>query len=369
MPPFWKKDNAEITQENESHPTMTKMRILIIKLKHIGDTLLMTPTFRWLREEYPDAVIDVVIRSGTESVLAGNPDISNIFLVARPETKKRSWHDLKSNIQTAFRIVTSPRYDYAFDLSNSDRAKQLVLLSRARVRGINDWNAKLGIKRKLFNAFSSFPWRDCHQVEKDFRTVTDIMGRQAKPGPLVMLSLTAPSEIENALPDIQLDKPYAVFHPTSRWIYKQWDHHRWIELVTWLQKEMGLQVVLSVGPDTREIEYASRIVQACNGVVSTGGQLTLPQIAALLQKAHLFVGIDTAVMHLSAAMQAPTIALFGANNENNWKPWRCHHRLVLGDCSCKRNNKLICDKSRIFPCMESISVEQVIEDIEMLLGD
>ncbi len=345
------------------------MRILIIKLKHIGDTLLMTPTIRWLRKEYPDAVIDVVIRSGCESVLAGNPDISNILLVARPETEKRSWRDTSGSMQTAFRILTGPRYDYAFDLSDSDRAKQLVLLSRARIRGINDWNTRLGIKRKLFNAFSSFPWKESHQVEKDFRTVTDIFGSQAEPGPLVMQPPADTSALEAALPGIELDKPYAVFHPTSRWAYKQWDQLRWSELATSLQKERGLQIILSVGPDTREIEYANSIKQVCNDVVSTGGRLTLPQIAALLQGAHLFVGIDTAVMHISAAMQTPTVALFGANNERNWRPWRCHHRLVLGDCSCKKNKKMICDKSRILPCMDAISLQQVIENIGMLLED
>ncbi len=345
------------------------MRILIIKLKHIGDTLLMTPTIRWLREEHPDALIDVVIRSGTESVLANNPDISNIFLVARPETDKRSWSDTAGSLQTALRILTGPRYDYAFDLSNSDRAKQLVFLSRARIRGINDWNARLGVKRKLFNAFSSFPWKESHQVEKDFRTVADIFGSQAEPGPLVMLPPADTSAFEAALPGIQLDKPYAVFHPTSRWAYKQWDQLRWAELAAWLQKERGLQIILSVGPDAKEIEYADSIRQACNGVVSTQGRLPLPQIASLLQGAHLFVGIDTAVMHISAAMQTPTIALFGANNERNWRPWSCHHRLVLGDCSCKRGKKMICDKSRILPCMDAISLQQVIENIGMLLDD
>lgn len=345
------------------------MRILIIKLKHIGDTLLMTPTLRWLRSEHPDAVIDVVIRSGCESVLADNPDISNILLVARPETGERSWRDMKRNIQTAFRILAGPRYDYAFDLSNSDRAKQLVLLSRARIRGINEWNARLGIKRKLFNAFSSFRWRESHQVEKDFRTVADIFGSRAEPGPLVMLPPAESSGIAAALPDIQLDKPYAVLHPTSRWTFKQWDQLRWIELAAWLQTERGLQVILSVGPDAKEVEYARDIVQTCPGVVSTGGLLTLPRVATLLQGADLFIGIDTAVMHLSAAMQTPTIALFGPSNEEMWGPWKCRHQLLLGDCSCKRNRNFICDKSRIYPCMDAISLQQVIENIEMLLDD
>ncbi len=345
------------------------MRILIIKLKHIGDTLLMTPTIRWLRNEYPDAVIDVVIRSGCESVLEGNPDISNVLLVARPEKKSRSWRDTRQSLQTAWRILTGPRYDYAFDLSNSDRAKQLVLLSRARIRGINDWNARLGVKRKLFNAFSSYHWRESHQVEKDFRTIADIFGSQAEPGPLVMIPPADTSTIETTLPDIRLDKPYAVFHPTSRWTYKQWNQLRWAELAAWLQQERGMQIILSVGPDAKEVNYADSIMQACPGVVSTAGRLPLPQIAALLQGADLFVGIDTAVMHLSAAMQTPTVALFGANNERNWRPWKCHHRLIPGDCSCKRNKKMICDKSRILPCMDAISLQQIIENIEILLDD
>lgn len=345
------------------------MRILLVKLKHIGDTLLLTPTIRWLRQEHPDAVIDVVIRSGCESVLAGNPDISNILLVPRPETRQRSWNDTRTGLRTAFRIATGSRYDYAFDLSNSDRAKQLVALSRARVRGINDNSEKLGVKRRLFNAFSSFAWRERHQVEKDFYTVTEIFGAQAQPGPLVMHADSDHAAIAAALPGIGLESEYAVLHPTSRWAFKEWRLQHWIELAAWLHSSLGLEVLVSAGPDSREREYTNAIAQGSNGAVSTQGRLSLPQLAALLENARLFVGIDTAVMHLAAAMQTPSVALFGPSKERQWSPWQCRHRLILGECKCKGTGKITCDKSRTLPCMESIGLADVTMHIGNLLDD
>jgi heptosyltransferase III len=345
------------------------MRILLVKLKHIGDTLLLTPTIRWLRQEHPDAVIDVVIRSGCEPVLTGNRDISNILLVPRPETRQRSWSDTRTGLRTAFRIATGPRYDYAFDLSNSDRAKQLVALSRARVRGINDHSEKLGIKRRLFNAFSSFAWRQRHQVEKDFYTVTEIFGADAQPGPLVMHADSDHAAVAAALPGIGLESEYAVLHPTSRWAFKEWRVERWIELADWLQHGLGLDVIVSAGPDSRETAYANAITQGSNGAVSTQGRLSLPQLAALLKNARLFVGIDTAVMHLAAAMQTPSVVLFGPSKERQWSPWQCRHRLILGDCKCKREGKITCDKSHTLPCMGSLSVAHVTMQIGALLDD
>ena len=128
-------------------------------------------------------------------------------------------------------------------------------------------------------------------------------------------------------------------------------------------------MLISAGPDSREREYTNAIAQGSNGAVSTQGRLSLPQLAALLENARLFVGIDTAVMHLAAAMQTPSVALFGPSKERQWSPWQCRHRLILGECKCKGTGKITCDKSRTLPCMESIGLADVTMHIGNLLDD
>ena len=100
---------------------------------------------------------------------------------------------------------------------------------------------------------------------------------------------------------------------------------------------------------------------------STLGELSLHQLGLLLKGAKIFLGVDTVAMHLAAAMQTRVIALFGPSSEWSWHPWQCHHELVLGDCLCKRARRFTCDKTKPYPCMERITVTEVLDKTRTLL--
>jgi heptosyltransferase III len=305
------------------------LKFLLVKLNHLGDTLLLTPTLRALRSRFPDARIDVVVREGCEAVLEGNSDISKTIVVPGA---------------AAFAAVLGERYDYAFDLSNSDRAKLLIALSGARIRAINEWHAGLGWKKRLFNRFTAFEWAREHQVLRDYRAVADVV-ELPPPGPLVMntgVEVAAPAE------------PYAVIHPVSRWKFKQWLPERWAEVADALPHP----VVFTHGPG--EEAAVDEIVRRTGGKHSISGNMKLRQLARLIQGARLFLGVDTVAMHIAAAVQRPVVALFGPSSEWSWRPWQTRHELVLGDCSCKRTRQFVCDKSRPYPCMAGIGVDEVV---------
>jgi len=87
--------------------------------------------------------------------------------------------------------------------------------------------------------------------------------------------------------------------------------------------------VISAGPDPEEINQAAKIAAPFESrVFVTGGQLTWAQLAGLLFDARLFVGVDTAAMHLAAACQCPTVAIWGPSSVEQWSPWQVRHRLV-----------------------------------------
>ena len=103
---------------------------------------------------------------------------------------------------------------------------------------------------------------------------------------------------------------------------------RWIEAGRQLS-EQGFQIVISAGPDEEEVEAAEQIREAIGReTLSTAGQLSWTKLAWLLYRASLFVGVDTAAMHLAAACQTPTVALFGESIASYWHPWKVRHRLV-----------------------------------------
>jgi heptosyltransferase-3 len=122
----------------------------------------------------------------------------------------------------------------------------------------------------------------------------------------------------------------------------------------------GLKVVFSHGPG--EESEVGRILGSSKEkhLVFRKGQ-SLRHLGRLIQRARLFLGVDTVAMHVAAAAQTPSVALFGPSSEWSWRPWQAPHQLVLGECSCKATRKFVCDKSRVYPCMERIGVAEVCE--------
>jgi heptosyltransferase-3 len=347
------------------------MQFLLIKLNHLGDTLMLTPTLRFLRERWPEAHVDVVVRESCEAMLAGNPDVSRVLTVAAPEKGHRSLGRSVRSLARTLPALFARRYDYAFDLSNSDRAKFWIQMTRAKVRGANQSYGVLRWKRVLFNRFSSFEWGPEHQVLKDFRTVTDILGVQAEPGPLRFTAAPA-AALERKLGALPEPGRCVVLHPTSRWAFKQWRPERWAAVADEVARCHGVDVIFSCGPAEVERAHVAAILAACRARHRfTEGRLALPELAALLARARFYLGVDTVVMHLAAAMQTPVVALFGPSQELSWHPWQCRHELVLGNCPCKvRYNhcRVVTAKSDPYPCMEGIGVEAVLERVAALLA-
>jgi heptosyltransferase-3 len=345
------------------------VKILLVKLGHLGDTLLLTPTLRFLRQKFPDARLDVMVRSGCEVVLRGNPDVTNLLPVGSPEKENRSLGKELRESTHAFRLIAcGGRYNYAFDLSDSDRAKFWVAASRARVRGFNDFPPLAGWRRRVFTHFSAFEWPREHQVLRDFRTVADIIEPAAQPGPMRFLPQVDEAGLKARLPVAGDVRPFGVIHPTSRWAFKQWLPERWAAVADGLAAR-GLKVIFSSGPAARETDFIQRILDAARERhFSTDGRTSLHELGWLLGRAKLFLGVDTVAMHLAAAMQTPTVALFGPSSEWSWHPWQCRHELVLGDCPCKARRTFDCDKSRPYPCMERITVEAVLSGADKLLA-
>jgi heptosyltransferase-3 len=301
------------------------MRLLFIKLKHIGDSLLLTPTLMAARNKYPQARIGVVVRKGCEGILEGCPAIDELFVsAAAPEAQQRHVTQLWNEL----RLIQSLRrenFDYAFELSDGDRGRFLAFMSGAQTRCANRVGTPIKwLVRRQFHCLSNFDWRFAHRVEKDFQTVSTCLPLGLEIPPLCFER----SRTQPWLPGASL-RDFAVLHPGSRWQRKRWPIERWIELTQRLLACVS-NVIVSSGPAADERSDARRIEEAASDrVLSTDGQANWAQLAGLLHQARLFVGVDTAAMHLAAACQCPTVAIFGPSVETAWRPWKVAHRLVM----------------------------------------
>lgn len=346
------------------------MKFLLIKSGHIGDALIMTPALRFLRQRYPEALIDVAVRRGTEGVLEANPDLNHLYLLPRPEKAARRTGESLRDQARLLRGTVGRGYDYAFDFTGNDRARLCMRLARARRRCATNAYGELK-KESGYTWLSRFDWKWQHQVLRDFRLVTGALGiEEAEPGPIVVHTADLPrATLAAKFPFLEDPAPFAAIHPISRWAFKQWLPERWAQVADHIAEQHGLRVVFTCGPAAEEKAQIDAILAAArhrHHAVKGGARLR--EVAALYREARLFCGVDTVAMHLAAAAGAPTVALFGPSSEWSWHPWQTRHELALGNCPCKASRVFTCDKSRPYPCMTAITTEQVLEKAALLLG-
>jgi heptosyltransferase-3 len=189
--------------------------------------------------------------------------------------------------------------------------------------------------------------------------------------------------------DVDDGKPLAVLHTFPKYNYKMWHRDGWIEITRWLSAR-GLRLALTGSGDAEEIAYVDDLARAMPaGTINAAGKLTLGASACLVSRARIYVGPDTAMTHVAAALGTPTVALYGPTNPVKWGPWprghapqsnpweRCGSQrvgnLVLlqgpGVCvpchleGCERNIRSYSD------CLQQLPAARVIAAIEQLLAE
>lgn len=282
-------------------------RILLICTQRIGDVLLATPLARSLKRAWPEAELHFLVFKGTEGVLEGNPDIDRV--IALPQ--RTDWRGKLAQFRTLWR-----RYDLAVSTIATDRARLYGWVGAVFRIGFIAEQEKG--KNLLLDRWLKFDDRDTHTVSMGLR-LTELLG--IAPCYQVVPPSLAPHARDALFGrlDSLKEKKYVVLHPSPKFAYKMWRQEGWVELAEWLQQQ-GLQVVLTGGPDSDERAYAEAIAQQVP-VLNLAGALSLAETAELIGSARLFIGPDTAVTHIAAAMGVPTIALFGPSNPVKWGPW------------------------------------------------
>jgi heptosyltransferase-3 len=156
------------------------------------------------------------------------------------------------------------------------------------------------------------------------------------------------------------DSTYIHIHPASRWKFKCWPVEKMAELIGRLQED-GWAIVLTSAPDPAELAMIEAIQRRlARPVTSFAGQLSFKEMAALIQRARLFIGVDSAPMHMAAAVQTPTVAIFGPSGEDNWRPWQVLHRVVAStDHACRPCGADGCAGSKISDCLQQLDVDAV----------
>lgn len=307
---------------DDALPTSFK-KILLIKLRHHGDMLLTTPVINTLHLQYPDAEIDIVLYKETEAILRYHPALTQIHAIDRSWKKQGVLHQIRQ--ETALiKTLRARHYDLVINLADQWRSALITYLTRAALRIGFDFPKRRSLVWRLAHnrLVTTENHGQLHTVEQNLSILSPLGIKLTDSHTSMHYPPADEINRQTLLASKGITGDYLVIQPTSRWVYKCWDDEK-VALLCDALKECHLPIVLTAAPDKQEREMIGHILSLChnNNVVSLAGELTLTQLAAVIDHARLFIGVDSAPMHMAAALNTPCVALFGPTKLNFWRPW------------------------------------------------
>ena len=352
-------------------PLDTLRRVLVIKLRHHGDVLLSSPVFSVLKAHAPQAEIDALVYSDTEEMLSLHPAVARIHVV------DRHWRKLgvKGHIAAEWTLLKALRdrhYDLVVHLTDHPRGAWISRYCQARWAVARKIGKRGNWWQNAFTHFFSTPrhaLRHIAETNLDSLRCIGLHPGQGERSLTMVAGKPAEARLTLLLQDLGLDTtPFIHIHPASRWHFKCWPVEKMVELIDILHSN-GHRIVLSAAPDAAEMATIDAIqAQLKQPALSLAGQLSLKELAALTSRARLFIGVDSAPMHIAAAMGTPTVALFGPSGDKEWGPWAVAHRIVASDSHpCRPCGIDGCGGSKVSDCLTTLPVERVYRAVQELL--
>ena len=280
----------------------TVHRVLIVRLRSIGDTVLTTPSLFALRRFLPDAQIDILLEEWVAPVLDGYKHIDNIITLKRGSTTARA---------LVARRIRGERYDVVYNLHGGTTATLLTRATGAKHR-VGYAHYQYGRLHNHLAPPSSLLWgkTNTHSVEQQLALPgwTGVPVSDRPPTQLAVTDSAAASIKEKLIAaGHQESAAYAVIHPAAAFDTKRWAIGNFAQVVEYLSTR-GLASVAIAAPT--ELEIVSQLKSSSSAPVVSLTDLSLPEVSALTARARLFVGNDSGIAHIAAAVRAPTVVIF-----------------------------------------------------------
>lgn len=341
--------------------------ILVIRLGHIGDVLVTTPVIAALAHAFPSAQISAVVNPGTQEMLLHNPRLDKVFTVPRGQ---KGLAGLKAGLGL-LSALRADKFDLCLELSGGDRGAFLCRASGARLR-VGFRPKKPHLRSKAFHLLVNQTGTRNHVVQTLMRQVRALgiepleSGLEFEPGPDARAAVDALLAQHGLTPG-----GYAVVHPTSRWMFKTWTQEGNAAVIRHLL-DQGLKVALTCAPVKKETRYIQGVKERLGDaypVVDLAGRLSLLELGALIAPARLFFGVDSAPMHLAAALKVPQVVLFGPSGEQMWGPYKAPARVAAKDWDCRPCGADGCEGGKVSRCLTELEPGAVIAQVDRMLKE
>lgn len=280
------------------------MRVLIIKTSSLGDVIHTLPALTDAAHAIPGIRFDWVVEEGFAEIPSWHPAVDQVIPVAIRRWRKNLWQTIKSGEWKAFKQRMRERqYDLVIDAQGLVKSAWLTRYVKAPVAGLDRYSAREGWASRFYDRRLSVAVGQ-HAVER----VRQLFA--------MALAYDLPEGIGNYgldLDRLQLPPaaPYVVFLHGTTWATKHWPEAYWRDLAERMGRRR-LEVRLPWG-NPAERARAERIAQGLNNC-QVLPRLNLAGVARVLAAAKACVAVDTGLGHLAAALDVPTISLFGPTN-------------------------------------------------------
>lgn len=301
-------------------------RILVIRNRYIGDTVLAIPFLRNLRRRFPAAVIDVLVEPGAGQILADCPYKNELVVWERPQRVNEVVPGSLANVIATARWLRSKRYDRAYILKRSLSTGLLAWLARIphRVGVAKDGRGVLLTRRVPYR-------KDRHEVDlsldllrADGIDVDD--GRNEN-----WVAADAGAKADRLLSGLPSARPRVFLAPRSTDEDRNWPLDRMAEVIRWLIEKRGCEIVLcgAKGDLITHRRLAAALPPATvKHLHDFSRECSLRETAALMSRMDLCVGVDSGLPHVAASFGVPVVTLSGAADPRQWHPWKTQAAVV-----------------------------------------
>jgi heptosyltransferase-3 len=327
--------------------------------------LVSAPVIAALKEAWPACHLTYLVPKGSAEMVSGHPGLDGLLVVDR---SRETWGQALGLV----RELRRRRFDLVLELSGGDRGAVYTRLSGAQERlGFDHPGRPFWQRRGCFTRLLPRPPVRMHLVEQNLEALRALgLAPQAR-----RLRFYWDEGVEHSTREILASKgltpgAFVVMHPGAGWRFKCWTPAGYARVLEALERDWGLSVVLTGSKAAMEQELLAAILKETRRApFNLAGLLTLKQLGALISRARFFFGVDSAPMHLAAAVSTPAVALFGPSGVFNWGPWGEGHLVLQKDWPCIPCGRDGCEGSKISRCLTEFEAGEVLEAMARHFGE
>lgn len=334
-------------------------RVLLIRLRSIGDIVLATPCLTALRDLLPNAEIDILVERRFAGVLEGFAGIGIIPFDDGTANRLRTAEQLRRK-----------KYDVVFNLHGGTTSGMMTLATRARYRiGMAEFRYPFAHTDLLSSSAEYWGETELHAVEQQL-AILGFAGVPVSRDLPTTLAVMPDAKIEVkaklAAAETDPEKKIALIHPATAFETKRWRGENFAETADYLNGK-GFQCVAVAAHG--EQWMLDEMLSAAKSEIATFTDLTIPQISALASISSLFVGVDSGIAHIAAAHRVPVVVIFGPTSRVHWRPWTtAPNRVVYEPFSCQPCPAYECREFGEPRCILSVRADAVKGAVDDIIG-